>query len=194
MYEAINPYSLYNLQIFFSWVFIYVILDVSQVKVGICLGSFGIDAKKLERIQQKFASVCFYRFFPSCSLYSCLREIKPTFFTKTETSLWCFVFLSSTFAHFVIGPWALELACKWTRIELWLYYCYRHHHHHHHHCYHHNFPTTRYIIWSIIISWHLFVGLPKLLFLLGLYTLVVFTIYWLKFSLPVVYSFFDNSK
>jgi hypothetical protein len=26
------------------------------------------DANKLERIQQKFTSVCFYRFFPSCSL------------------------------------------------------------------------------------------------------------------------------
>jgi hypothetical protein len=27
------------------------------------------DAIKLERIQQKFASFCFYRFFPSCSIY-----------------------------------------------------------------------------------------------------------------------------
>jgi hypothetical protein len=41
------------------------------------------DANKLKRIQQKFASICFYRFFPPLYiyLYWCFREMKSTKFT-----------------------------------------------------------------------------------------------------------------
>jgi hypothetical protein len=38
------------------------------------------DDNKLQCIQQKFASVCFYRLFPHVPYY-CRREIKSTFFT-----------------------------------------------------------------------------------------------------------------
>jgi hypothetical protein len=53
-------------------VFIHAILYVSQVQVeyaSVVWNSItSTDVNKLERIQQKFVSVCFYRFFPSCSL------------------------------------------------------------------------------------------------------------------------------
>jgi hypothetical protein len=47
------------------------------------------DASKLEHIQQKFASVCFYRFslmFPIVIQLRCVREITSTFSMYAETS------------------------------------------------------------------------------------------------------------
>jgi hypothetical protein len=67
MHEAFRPYSVHNLQIFLRGMFVLYFTSVrSKLEYAseVWNSITSTDANKLEPIQQKFASVCFYRFLP----------------------------------------------------------------------------------------------------------------------------------
>jgi hypothetical protein len=68
MHKAIRPYSLHNHQIFFPILFYVLYFTLVRYKL-LCAAVIwnsitSTDANRREHVQQKFASVCVYHFFP----------------------------------------------------------------------------------------------------------------------------------
>jgi hypothetical protein len=81
MYKAFRSYSLHNLQIFLPGVFVCTIFTLVRSKLEYAMVVWNsitsTDTNKLERIQQKFASFCFYRFSPyvPCTYTDALEKL-----------------------------------------------------------------------------------------------------------------------